>query len=102
MCPTASDGHFLEVLWCPVGKGDPKWQAATSRLFLGIDHTAIGRPTAVDLKANDLVHWQIHFVVSDAEMAFSAARGGEGGADQSRGRGPDGWRARLPPPRPRM
>ena len=29
------DGHFLEVLWCPVGKGDPKWQAARSRLFFG-------------------------------------------------------------------
>src|SRR5260370_27617787 len=41
VCPTASDGHFPEVLWCPVGKGDPKWQAATSRLFLGIHHTAI-------------------------------------------------------------
>src|SRR6267142_5845427 len=41
VCPTASDRHFFRVLWCPVGKGDPKWQAATSGLFLGIDHTAI-------------------------------------------------------------
>ncbi len=35
------DGHFLEVLDFPQGKGDPRWHAATSDLFLGIDHTAI-------------------------------------------------------------
>lgn len=35
------DGHPLEVLQFPPGKGDPKWQRATRRLFLGIDHTAI-------------------------------------------------------------
>ena len=34
------DGHPLEVLQFPAGKGDPRWQAA-GRLFLGIDHTAI-------------------------------------------------------------
>ena len=37
-----------------------------------------GRPAPVDLKANDLAYWQIYFVVSDAEAAFSAALGGEG------------------------
>jgi catechol 2,3-dioxygenase-like lactoylglutathione lyase family enzyme len=35
------DGHPLEVLQFPPGKGDPKWQARDGRLFLGIDHTAI-------------------------------------------------------------
>jgi catechol 2,3-dioxygenase-like lactoylglutathione lyase family enzyme len=35
------DGHPLEVLWFPPGKGDPKWHRPTDRLFLGIDHTAI-------------------------------------------------------------
>jgi catechol 2,3-dioxygenase-like lactoylglutathione lyase family enzyme len=35
------DGHYLEVLLFPPGKGDPKWQAGADRLFLGIDHTAI-------------------------------------------------------------
>lgn len=35
------DGHPLEVLSFPAGKGDPKWHRATNRLFLGIDHTAI-------------------------------------------------------------
>jgi catechol 2,3-dioxygenase-like lactoylglutathione lyase family enzyme len=34
------DGHFLEVLQFPPGKGEPRWQAR-DRLFLGIDHTAI-------------------------------------------------------------
>src|SRR5262245_20050750 len=35
------DGHPLEVLWFPAGKGDPKWHRPTDQLFLGIDHTAI-------------------------------------------------------------
>jgi catechol 2,3-dioxygenase-like lactoylglutathione lyase family enzyme len=35
------DGHSLEVLHFPVGKGDAKWQRPSSQLFLGIDHTAI-------------------------------------------------------------
>jgi catechol 2,3-dioxygenase-like lactoylglutathione lyase family enzyme len=35
------DGHPLEVLWFPVGKGDQRWHRPSERLFLGIDHTAI-------------------------------------------------------------
>jgi len=35
------DGHPLEILEFPGGKGDPKWHAPTNKLFLGIDHTAI-------------------------------------------------------------
>jgi catechol 2,3-dioxygenase-like lactoylglutathione lyase family enzyme len=35
------DGHPLEVLEFPRGKGDPRWQDARGRVFLGIDHTAI-------------------------------------------------------------
>ena len=35
------DGHPLEILWFPGGKGDPKWHRPSNRLFLGIDHTAI-------------------------------------------------------------
>lgn len=34
------DGHFLEVLQFPPGKGEPRWQESGA-LFLGIDHTAI-------------------------------------------------------------
>jgi len=118
------DGHFLEVLQFPPGKGDAKWHRDGPALFLGIDHTAIvvddtdaalafyrdtlglrvagggenygveqehlnnvfgvrlrittlraaegagvelleyraprdGRPAPLDLKANDVAHWQI-------------------------------------------
>jgi catechol 2,3-dioxygenase-like lactoylglutathione lyase family enzyme len=35
------DGHNLEIIYFPTGKGDPKWQKPTNRTFLGIDHTAI-------------------------------------------------------------
>ena len=35
------DRHFLEIISFPPGKGSPRWQEATDRLFLGIDHTAI-------------------------------------------------------------
>jgi catechol 2,3-dioxygenase-like lactoylglutathione lyase family enzyme len=35
------DGHNLELIYFPEGKGDPKWQNK-DKLFLGIDHTAIG------------------------------------------------------------
>lgn len=36
------DQHNLEVIYFPPGKGDPRWQEKTDKLFLGIDHTAIG------------------------------------------------------------
>jgi len=35
------DGHNLEIIAFPPGKGLAKWQARSGRLFLGIDHTAI-------------------------------------------------------------
>jgi catechol 2,3-dioxygenase-like lactoylglutathione lyase family enzyme len=35
------DGHFLELIHFPPGKGDPRWQQDGGRLFLGIDHTAL-------------------------------------------------------------
>lgn len=36
------DGHNLEAIWYPPGKGKPRWQDHSSgKLFLGIDHTAI-------------------------------------------------------------
>src|SRR5438876_7271633 len=36
------DEHNLEIIYFPSGKGDPRWQEKTDKLFLGIDHTAIG------------------------------------------------------------
>jgi catechol 2,3-dioxygenase-like lactoylglutathione lyase family enzyme len=35
------DGHNLEILQFPAGKGDPKWHRPGNDLFMGIDHTAI-------------------------------------------------------------
>ena len=35
------DGHSLELLWFPEGKGHPRWHAAGAELFLGLDHTAM-------------------------------------------------------------
>lgn len=35
------DGHFLEILSFPRGKGDAKWHRPGDDLFMGIDHTAI-------------------------------------------------------------
>jgi catechol 2,3-dioxygenase-like lactoylglutathione lyase family enzyme len=134
------DGHFLEVLQFPAGKGDERWQA-TDALFLGIDHTAItvgdttaslafyrdglgmriagqgenhgeeqehlnnvfgarlrittlrakdgpgvelleylaprnGRPTPLDLAANDLAHWQTTLVAVDPSPLVADQHGG--------------------------
>jgi catechol 2,3-dioxygenase-like lactoylglutathione lyase family enzyme len=35
------DGHALEILQFPPGKGDARWQRPSDSVFLGIDHTAI-------------------------------------------------------------
>jgi catechol 2,3-dioxygenase-like lactoylglutathione lyase family enzyme len=134
------DGHFLEILEFPPGKGDPKWQDK-QRLFLGIDHTAIvsrdtersiafyrdglgltiaggaenhgveqehlnnvfgvrlrittlnaatgpgvelleylaprdGRPSPIDLKANDLAHWQTTVLASTPQALLRSTFGG--------------------------
>lgn len=45
------DGHYLELIYFPPGKGNPMWQRPTKQLFLGIDHTAIAvSNTAASLK----------------------------------------------------
>lgn len=36
------DKHKLELIFFPKGKGQAKWQQPQQKLFLGIDHTAIG------------------------------------------------------------
>ena len=37
------DNHNLELIYFPNGKGQPKWHKnANGKIFLGIDHTAIG------------------------------------------------------------
>jgi len=47
------DGHNLELIWFPQGKGAPRWQNK-DQIFLGIDHTAIG----VAHKAHSLRFYQ--------------------------------------------
>jgi catechol 2,3-dioxygenase-like lactoylglutathione lyase family enzyme len=55
------DGHNLEIIYFPAGKGDPRWQRNSDRLFLGIDHTAIAvADTAQSLKFyRDLLGFRI-------------------------------------------
>jgi len=36
------DNHNLELIYFPKGKGQTKWQTSNGKIFLGIDHTAIG------------------------------------------------------------
>src|SRR4051812_39477364 len=36
------DMHNLELIYFPKGKDQPKWQNSNGKIFLGIDHTAIG------------------------------------------------------------
>src|SRR5213083_185754 len=36
------DQHNLEIIYFPPSKGDARWQEKTEKLFLGIDHTALG------------------------------------------------------------
>lgn len=136
------DGHNLEIIYFPPGKGDPKWQKDNTSLFLGIDHTAIvvndtqrslrfyqdllgmkvagesvnygteqehlnnvfgarlhitglrasrgpgiefleylapsdGRPMPVDIRANDIMHWQTNLLVRSAQTAEERLRQGK-------------------------
>jgi catechol 2,3-dioxygenase-like lactoylglutathione lyase family enzyme len=134
------DGHFLEILAFPPGKGLPRWHRKDA-LFLGVDHTAIvvsstdqalafyrdglglkvvgesenhgveqehlnnvfgarlrittlrapkgpgielleylaprdGRPAPLDLKSNDLAHWQTTVTSGHVEALLAAQHGG--------------------------
>lgn len=48
------DGHVLELLQFPPGKGDARWHRDGDDLFLGIDHTAI----VVDDTERSLAFWR--------------------------------------------
>lgn len=148
------DGHVLELIEFPSGKGDPRWQSDAQR-FLGIDHTAIvvddtdcslrvyrdllglravgrsenhgdeqerlngvfacrvrittlraaagpgielleyltprdGRPMPLDVRPDDLVHWQIEVTVPNVDTMFAAIRQ-TGGVPVSPGEQPVAW-----------
>jgi catechol 2,3-dioxygenase-like lactoylglutathione lyase family enzyme len=53
------EGHPLEMLHFPAGKGAPEWHAAAP-LFLGIDHTAI---SVADTAASTRFYERLGFVV---------------------------------------
>jgi catechol 2,3-dioxygenase-like lactoylglutathione lyase family enzyme len=42
------DDHNLELIFFPKGKGQEKWQRSDGKIFLGIDHTAIGVSSTED------------------------------------------------------
>jgi catechol 2,3-dioxygenase-like lactoylglutathione lyase family enzyme len=55
------DGHYLELIYFPAGKGQAKWQAHSGKLFLGIDHTAI---VVSDIRRSvEFYRGQLHFNV---------------------------------------
>lgn len=78
------DGHPLEILWFPTGKGDPRWQDR-SRLFLGIDHTAI----AVSNTSRSLEFYQVKLGMKKAGASFNY------GIEQERLSGVSGARVRI-------
>jgi catechol 2,3-dioxygenase-like lactoylglutathione lyase family enzyme len=79
------DGHPLELIWFPPGKGDPRWQAQTDQLFLGIDHTAI----AVGDTKTSLAFYR-------DRLGFRVAGGSENfGAEQERLNAVRGARLRI-------
>ena len=55
------DGHNLEIIYFPKGKGNPKWQNNNGKTFLGIDHTAIGIDQTDESLAfyEDLLHLKV-------------------------------------------
>jgi len=80
------DGHPLELIWYPPGKGDPRWQQGPpGRLFLGIDHTAL----AVDDTERSLAFWR------DALGLRVAGASENAGAEQERLNGVPGARVRI-------
>ncbi len=51
-----NDNHNLELIYFPEGKGKAKWQRPADKIFLGIDHTAIG----VSSTSGSLQFWVNH------------------------------------------
>jgi catechol 2,3-dioxygenase-like lactoylglutathione lyase family enzyme len=86
------DGHPLELIQFPPGKGDPRWQYK-DRLFLGIDHSAIAvRDTDASLAfyherlglriAGTSENWGVEqerlSAVPDAHVRITSLRAGSG------------------------
>jgi catechol 2,3-dioxygenase-like lactoylglutathione lyase family enzyme len=79
------DGHPIELIQFPPGKGDARWQDAGDRVFLGIDHTAI----AVGDTARSLTFYR-------DRLGFRVAGGSlNHGDEQARLNGVRGARVRI-------
>jgi catechol 2,3-dioxygenase-like lactoylglutathione lyase family enzyme len=62
------DGHYLELIHFPHGKGQPKWQGVSNKIFLGIDHTAI---VVSDTRASvHFYHDNLHFQVTGSSENY--------------------------------
>lgn len=62
------DGHYLELIHFPPGKGQAKWQVPSARLFLGIDHTAIA--VADTRRSVDFYRDVLHFNVTGSSENY--------------------------------
>ncbi len=60
------DGHNLELIWYPPGKGQPRWQNRDV-LFLGIDHTAI---VVGDTAVSRRIYEQLGFQLAGTSLNF--------------------------------
>jgi MIP family channel proteins len=79
------DGHVLELIAFPPGRGDSRWQAKSGALFLGIDHTAI---VVADTERS------VHFY--QQALGFAVAGGSENhGPEQERLNNVFGARLRI-------
>lgn len=79
------DGHALELIHFPPGKGDSRWHEPGGRLFLGIDHTAIG----VDATDASLAFYRDLLGLTVGGASFNT------GIEQERLTGVDGARVRI-------
>jgi catechol 2,3-dioxygenase-like lactoylglutathione lyase family enzyme len=75
-----SDHHNLELIWFPQDKGQKRWHARHTGVFLGIDHSAIA---VSDTAQSQLLYESLGFVVAGKSLndgAEQAALSGVRGA----------------------
>ncbi len=90
------DQHNLEIIYFPPGKGDPRWQEKTDKVFQvfgahlritgmrassgpGIEFLEYltprdGRTRPADVHANDIVHWQTMIATDDVDLLAKKLR----------------------------
>jgi catechol 2,3-dioxygenase-like lactoylglutathione lyase family enzyme len=76
-----SDRHDLELIWFPPGKGQPRWQARHSGVFLGIDHSAIA---VSDTAQSQPFYESLGFVVAGRALNYGAEQAALSGVNGAR------------------